>query len=252
VRRLEVIDASYRDERESLFLQHREFIERTVRSICSRRGIFGDDADDVVGDVMEKFVRDDYLVLEKYRGDGNIEGFIRATVAHRVLDWLNKELGKWRSSAAARRLGREAVLLERLVYRDGLTWAEAITDVLARDDVGLTRRRLARLARKIPIKAGRRKVALEHILNAAIDDLTEPPPHQDAMDTHRSSLLEAVQAELARLDPEDQLIARMRFVDRFRVKDISESLQIKCEVLYQRIYTLRRRLKACVQECGPE
>ena len=83
--------------------------------------------------------------------------------------------GRWRPAAAARQVGPAAVLLERLVYRDGLPFDEACEVLRTRHGVQVSREELETCRRALPIRAARpRDVGL--YLDADSDPSPEPSP----------------------------------------------------------------------------
>lgn len=51
---------------------------------------------------------------------------MNVVVSRLLIDWQNREYGRWRPSLRAVRMGEFAVVLERLIYRDSYRMTEAI------------------------------------------------------------------------------------------------------------------------------
>ncbi len=110
---------------EQEFLSHLPEIERVIRRVCASHCLRGADAEDFKSVAMIRLIENDYEVLARFEGRSSIGSYLRTVITHMYLDFQNQRFGKWRTSAAARRLGPVAVRLEYLLYRDGLTFDEA-------------------------------------------------------------------------------------------------------------------------------
>ena len=76
--------------------------------------------------VQLKFLESGYQAFARFDGRSSLRTYPTTVVWRLLLDWRTAAYGKWRPSAAARRLGPQAVRLDRLLNRDGLTVDEAI------------------------------------------------------------------------------------------------------------------------------
>ena len=125
---------------EQLFLAELAVIERVIAWVCVRRGLRGADAEDFGRMVKIRLIENDYEVLAQFEApqlpqdvsDGRDQPDV-------YLDYQVQRFGKWRPSAEARRLGPIALRLERLMYRDGLSFDEACGVLLSDTRVGETR-----------------------------------------------------------------------------------------------------------------
>ena len=72
-----------------------------------------------------RFIENDYAAIRKFRGESSLGTYLTVVVAMLVRDYRVQRWGRWRPSAAARRLGDVAVRLETLVRRNGQAVHEA-------------------------------------------------------------------------------------------------------------------------------
>ena len=99
-------------------------IQQAIAFVCRQRRLTRDDAHDLASDVYLRLLQHDGAVLRRYRGESSLH--VPVVVIQRVLlDARIARAGKWRPSAVARRLGRVAIHLERLVFYEGLSLGEA-------------------------------------------------------------------------------------------------------------------------------
>jgi RNA polymerase sigma factor (sigma-70 family) len=141
--------------REELFLSNLAHIERVVSWVSARRGLRGADAEDFASIVKLRLVENEYEVLVKFEGRCSIRTYLTVVVNRMFLDFQDQRYGKWRSSAEARRLGPVAVRLERLVYRDGLTFDEAEGVLQTDERVATSREELHAIYVQLPRRPGR-------------------------------------------------------------------------------------------------
>ena len=150
------------------------------------------------------------------------------------------------------RRGQAAVLLERLLRRDGRTIDEAIA--IARTHYGdLTRAQLDAMAAGLPDRPPPpRLVAIddgdeERFAGiAAGDDLVAA---LDVRDRSREAS-RAVRAALVRLTPDDRVILRLRFGKGMSVADIARALGLAQRPLYRRLESLFAGLRRTLEANG--
>src|SRR5690349_6000638 len=110
---------------EAIFASQLDLIERVIRRVCVSRHLSAADADDFASHARLRLIENDYAILGQFQGRSSLATFLTVVVQRLFLDFRTSEWGKWRSSAEAVRSGSVAVLLERLVVRDGYSFDEA-------------------------------------------------------------------------------------------------------------------------------
>src|SRR5205085_263076 len=103
-------------------------LEILVAMTCRRRGLSETDADIVATMVILKLFENDCDVVRRFRGQSGAEfrAYLNRIVSYTSGDFCTQRFGKWHASAAAKRLGEAALLLERLVYREERPAGEAV------------------------------------------------------------------------------------------------------------------------------
>ena len=236
--------------RDQLYLAHQVLIERVFRSTARRHRCDADEAEDFAAWARLKLVENDYAILGEFEGRAGLGTYLAVVVQRLFLDYRVSKWGKWRPCAEAKRLGPLAVRLETLLSRDGLTLEEAFQTMHAADRE-LRREALEDLVARLPVRVPRRFVgegALESLAGA------EPAPDERALeketnaDRRRSS---AALAELLRqLDPQDQIVLRLRFAEGMPIADIARSLHLAARPLYRRIERLIKELRRGLNDLG--
>src|SRR5688572_32957113 len=101
-----------------LLLSNLGLIRELVTRIVRRQGLPSDDADEFESFTRLRLIENDYHVLRSYSGAGELRAYLTVVVHRFFVDFLNERWGKFRSTAAARRMGPVAEALEELVRRD--------------------------------------------------------------------------------------------------------------------------------------
>lgn len=240
------------EERDALLLRHLDTLDTVTLAVARERGLGGPDAEDFQGWVRLKVIENDAARLRAFDHRCSWRTYLNTVVVNLYRDYLDLERGKWRPSAAARRLGPEAVALDRLLNRDRVGLVVAMDRLLPRRPGRAERRRLIRLAAQLPHRPHRRFEGLHRDLLG--DDDANPEEallvreHEERAGKQVRSLERAIRT----LPPPDQLLLRLRFWEGMKVSDIARSLHCPQKPLYRRIQRLLVRLRAqLTSEPGP-
>ena len=190
-------------------------------------------------------------LLRKWRGDSSLETYARVVVTnlgreYRILLW-----GRWRPSAAALRLGRVAILLEQLVYRDGMRLQEAYEQLRTRgegDD--MTDAELSALFRQIPVRPrSRRGREAEEPVDAVADEGgADDMLVVDERDTRFREVVRVLRRAVATLPPDQRVLIELHFFKALKISDVARTLGVEQKPLYRErdraLATLARLLGA--------
>jgi RNA polymerase sigma factor (sigma-70 family) len=234
--------------REALFLQQLPVIERVTGWVCGRQGLRGADAEDFASTVKLRLIENDYEVLARYEGRSTLKTYLTSVISRFYLDFQDQRFGKWRTSAAAGREGPLAVRLERLVYRDGLSF-DAACGVLDGDPkLGKTRDELHAIFVKMPQRTSRRSKA-EQLQPAPMDRADEPFER-----TQRQELADrvfaTVRCSLSRQPARDRILWRLVYQSHLSVADAARALRADQKALYRRLEKILGQLRADLAEQG--
>jgi RNA polymerase sigma factor (sigma-70 family) len=232
-----------------LFLANLDTIRGIVEYVAKRHRLGAEGREELESYVRLRLIEDDYEVLRRFRGESRISTYLNVVIQRCFLDYRHQEWGRWRASAAARRLGATAMQLERLVYRDGYTFPEATRILLQSHEVHCTEEELDSLWPEIPQRLDHR-VFGEDVLEAS--EPRAPAPEPDEIDDQRTTerAQRALQAALDALSPREQLILRLRFVDQLTIADIARTLGLPATPLYPRVRRIFRRLRRSLESQG--
>jgi len=238
---------------EALLLEHLGWIDKVASIACTTRGVWGADAEDFTAWVRMRLMEDDYAVLRGFRGGSGLKTYLASVVVRQFSTYRRAQRGRWRPSAAARRLGTPAMELEQLVQHEGYTLEQAGEKLRTAGLTTLSDTRLARLLGELPQRGPLRPVEVEptRLLeaepSAARDD--ERVVAAEAGARH-GQMMDALATSMKQLEPEEQLIVRMHFADGHSLADVARALRLKQKPLYRRVERLRVRLRALLESEG--
>ena len=237
---------------ETFFLDNLSLIERVIAFVCRKFGLTGADAEDFGSASKLKLIDNDYAVLRKFEQKASLSTYLTIVIERHYLDQKIHEWGKWRPSMRARQAGDAAILLERLISRDGLGIAEAST-IVRQKFTELDARAVERLAASIVVRQPRRQSSVERT-----EEMREPASESSAEDELLSGEREiaarrageVLNRELDRLPPEDRLIMKLRFIDAMKVSTMARMLKADQKQLYRRIERLVATLRKALLAAG--
>ena len=242
------VDAGGLSDGGQLFLSYSPIIDSVVANLCRHHHLRISEAEDFTSFVRLALLQRDSDVLRQHTGSGSAVAFLRVVIGRLLYDFRCEQWGRWRPSAAARRCGAVAVLLERLLIRDRLTLEEAVETVCANHGVREDREELWRLGVTLtPRQVRSRPVPEEAARDVASDD---PTPDLALVRQERAVTRDRIVSALRRirqsLAAEEQLILKMRIDDGLPVSRIAATLHLNQKKLYttiDRLYTeIRKKL----------
>jgi len=159
--------------------------------------------------------------------------------------------GKWRPSAEAKRLGDKGITVERLLSREGFTYAETMAILTCGHDAAFTVAEIEAIYVRLPVRQPRPVLVsgIEKTENGPCveteDDLFSNERGKAARST--AAVIDAIMATMA---AEDQMILRMRFWGGRKVPEIGRALGLESKRLYKRIDKLLTQLRLALADEG--
>ena len=229
--------------------QNLALVERIVGSVCRKRSLFGDAADDFSGWVKLRLLENDGAILRRFEGRASLAGYLTVVIWNLYRDHRIAETGKWRPSAAARRKGEVAEQLEALLHRDGLGVLEAARQLRSKLGVNLSDREVSELAAALPNRPPRaRAVALD----MEVADDTNPARIFAASRRleEKTRMLKALESALEDLPSEDKAIVRMHWLEGHSLASVARVMGLQQKPLYRRVQRRIRELQKALNAAG--
>jgi RNA polymerase sigma factor (sigma-70 family) len=232
-----------------LFLvQHLTLVDKVVRFVARRHHLTATDTEDFASVVRLKLVERDFAILRKFQQRSAFSTYLTVVVERLCLDFCIAKWGKWRPSAAARRLGSIAILLEQLIVREGITFDEAVGTLQTNHGVSATREELHGLLLQLPVRAARHGSTplTDNVGGQSIEKAFEDREDEDLVARVNLALRHALLA----LTREDQEILRLRFGQGLSVSECARVLSLPPKQLYRRVGHIIHVLRAELEQRG--
>ena len=230
--------------------QHLDLIGQVIQFICLRRRLRDDEAEDFSSHVHIKLLEEDSLILRKFKGSSSLKTYLVTVVNHLFQDYRIMQWGKWRPSAAAKRLGSTAELLETLMARDRYTFDQAVLAIQSNYRMDVSYEDLYKLACQLPVRIPRVMVDEERLSQAQHADRADAVLFENERRLRWKKVEEVIGVVLGDLDPEDRLILKMSFWDRFTVVQIAKTLNADQKPLYRRLKKILDGLRVEMEAAG--
>ena len=234
---------------QQLFLQELDLVRRVVAWVSARHGLRGEDARDFESTVHTRLIENDYAALARFEGKSTLKTYLTAVIHRVYLDFQVQRFGKWRPSAQARRLGPLALRLERLLYRDGLTFDEACGVLQSDPTLTESRDTLYLVSLKLPLRSQHQAASSDG--REPIDPASASAPieqaEQEALARH---VCLALRRAIAAFPPRDRILLRLHFERELSMADVARSLGEDQKALYRRRDALLKQLRAELEAEG--
>lgn len=233
-----------------LFLAHLAHIEKVVGHLCRRYHFRKEECEDFLGEVKKKLIDDDYAVIRKFQGRSRLTTYLTMVITNYMKDHQNHLWGKWRPSAEAERLGPVAVLLEKLLVRDGYSFNEAAQILQTNNKIEMSWQAFHAIAERLPDRSPRRMEGEEGLRDlASSEESAAEHLAKREREAKRRKALEALREVRKTLPKEDQVVLKMQ-EGGFSVADISRTLHLDQKQLYRRIQKIYKDLREELERRG--
>lgn len=237
---------------ETTYLQHLESIERIAAFVARRGHLNADETGEFVQIVRVKLFEDDYAIIRKFEGRSTFSTYLTTVILRLFHQWRVEMWGKWRPSAEAKRLGEKAITLERLLTRDGFTFAEALNVLTTRSGDAYTVAEIKELYVRLPLRNPRPVLVSDDVAPevAAVDN--DADERIESRDRERSArcCATALDGAIAKFDAEDRLILQLRFWNSKKVPEIAKIVGIDQKKIYKRLEKLFKELREALEKAG--
>jgi len=234
---------------EELLTSQKKLLDQVIACIVRRHRLNDSDAEEFRSLVYMKLVDNDYAVLRQWKKQANLRTYLTSVVTRQCLDYRTAQWGRWRASAEAQRQGEQALILERLMSRDGFSFGEASEFMRTNLRLAISDEELERLRGLLPDRVRRRQIE--------DDDLTSLPA--EGPDAESAAIEAEGRAEFARLaktldqvlhelDPQERLLLKILYWDDSTVAKASRMLGE--EGLYRKRDQILEKVRKRLQDEG--
>ena len=232
-----------------VFRSNLTLIGRAIGRVVRRARLSDADAEDFESAVRLHILENDYAVLRAFEGRCSLETYITIVAQRFLANERIRAWGRWHESTAAKRMGEVAMLLERLVRRDGRTLDEALP--LLRDvEPNVTRADAEAMLAEIPERRTRpRAVDAADVELVSSDDAQERVVSGEIRDdSARAS--RTMREALSSLSVEERMLVRMRFESNLAISEIARVTGAEQRPLYRQLERVLRKLRDALVAAG--
>ena len=233
-----------------LLLDHLDLIDQIVRTTGRRRHLSAIEQDDFASLVRLRLVEDDYAVLRKFQGRSSMWTYLASVIERLSLDFCVAQWGRWRPSKKAERLGTVAVILERLVHRDGHTFDEAIEIARRQHDVDQSESALRALWEQLPVRNRTIEVGEEAAAAVPAGETSEARIEDAAREQDIERLERALATAFAALPAQDRVIIALRFDHGLAITAIAKTLNSSVPTVHRRLDRSLKELRAALRQAN--
>src|ERR1051325_6616465 len=235
-----------------LFEENLPLIERVIAHVSRKGRLIGADAENFASSAHLALMQNDYAVLAQYDGRAALGTYLAVVLQRFLCDERNRQFGRWRPSAAARRMGDAGLLLEKLLQRDRRSLPE-IAPIVTSSHRTLTAADVESMAARLPPREQRlRAVILDDVPDCALPSTDDAACRVDEDECRRLSALTActLRTAMAAMTAEERVLLKMRFGSSMNISAIARMLRIPQRPLYRRIESLLARLRDALEAAG--
>ena len=226
-------------------------VTKAVAFVAKTFRVSAGEAEELESDVWVRLLDRDARVMRSFRGRARIGTYLVKIARNLLLDRRNKEWGRWRPSAAARRTGAVGEALDRLLSRDGwsLDAAEQSLKCAGMVPKGVS---LNSLAAVLPVRQKRTFVDVD-VLKSIASNVQEQPGSCGLERVRAAgSLQRALDSALGTLSAADRQLLAWRFVDGLTISAIAPLVRMEARTLYRRFEKLMFQLRHQMEAAGVE
>ncbi len=225
-------------------------IQEKLHHLSHRSGLPEHEEEEFRSWALLKLLEDDSRVLASWEGRSSFPTFLTVVLVNLMRDYRARIWGKWRPSAVARKQGREAILLERLCFRDGLPLDEAIERMQTEHEVSLSRAELERMAASLTRRMKRWQVSEEELLQIPVDGQVESRIEEAERSVTEDELRVLLTPLLKSLSTENRLLFKLHYWDGLSVAAISSLLGRPQRELYSARNKCLKKIRRSLAKAG--
>ena len=233
-----------------LLLDHLSVVDQIARTTGRRRQLSVSELEDFSGFVRLRLIENDYAILRKFQNRSSIWTYLSAVIERLSLDYCANKWGRWSASTMAERLGPAAVVLERLVSRDGHTLDEALEIIRSSHSFGLAQADLLKIWAQLPKRV--RTTDVREEAAAAVPSPRTSDERVEAAELHEKieRIGGALEASLNDLSAQERVLLALRFDQDLSMVQIAKLTGSSVPTLHRRLEKAVKLLRASLSRSG--
>ncbi len=233
-----------------LLLEHLDLIDHIVRTTGRRRHLSAAEQEDFGGFVRLRMLDDNYAILRKFQSRSSLRTYLSAVIERLSLDFCVERWGRWRPSAGAERLGPAAVLLERLINRDGHTLEEATEMIRTNHGSALSPGQVRDIWEQLPARIRTTEVGEEAAATVRSSETSESGVDDAERQANINRLERTLRAALEAVPAQDRVVLALRFDQDLSIAEIADLTGTSVPTLHRRLDRTIKDLRRALTTSG--
>ncbi|HYH07919.1 MAG TPA: sigma-70 family RNA polymerase sigma factor [Thermoanaerobaculia bacterium] len=232
--------------------EHLPTIRRIAASVARRGHLNPQESEDFVQEVCVRIYEDDCGIIRKFKGESSFSTYLTTVITRLLHQRRVEEWGKWRPSAEAKRIGDKAILLERLLFRDGYSFHEAVYILTTPAGSQFTIPELEAIYIRLPHRNPRPMEISSDVLPDAVAVESDAHDRVERGDREQAMRRAArtIDDILKTLPSQDRLMLLLRFWYVRKVPEIARVLHMDQKKIYKRLDQLYVELRRGLERAG--
>ncbi len=230
-----------------LFLDNLSTIDRVIAAVARRHRLSIHEHEEFRSLVRLRLLEDDARVLRAFEKRSSLATYLTIVISRIFLDFRNQEWGRWRPSAQARRLGAVAILLDRLMTRDGHLIEEAIEIMRTNHRIAMSDTEIRALWDALPRRHQTTLVGEDAAGEVSAPD--DPAAAAEFRDSEgsRERVAQALRRALSTLSAQDRLILQLQFRHGVGATELAQHCGMSKATLHRRVNRILAQLRTAFQ-----
>lgn len=227
-------------------------IKRIAAFVARRSHLNPQESEDFVQDVCLRLLENDYAILRKFEGKAELSTYLTTVITRLLHQKRVEHWGKWRPSAEAKRIGDKAITLERLMFRDGYTFDEAVRVLTTPAGAQYSVAELGEIYVRLPHRKPRPMEVSDDIVPdvVAVDSDADIRAESRDREQTRRCAVRALDEVIGTLPAQDRAILVLRFWSALKAPQIATVLHLDQKRIYKRIDQLLALLRRGLERAG--
>lgn len=234
-------------EAKRLFVSNLTVTNKIIEKYCRMHNVRGNEVDDCRSYVYEKLIDNDYKKIREFKGNSSYKTFITVVITRILIDRKRLSSRKWKPSKKAIEIGKEAVILEELVYCKDCSFEEAYNILTTNHNIPIDRDKAYEIVTQLQGRNIRRKRHKKVEIDENGYGIHSISPEEAAIDEENLKIKEQLYIIIKEmhesLSNEERLLLKMRFEDDISISKIARILKMNRSDVDKKLKAIIRRFK---------
>ncbi|MBM4055219.1 MAG: sigma-70 family RNA polymerase sigma factor [Planctomycetes bacterium] len=234
------------EDARNLFESNIDLTQKIVRKYCYKHNLTDDAADEYCSHVYEKLIENDFKKIREFKGKSSYKTYLTVVISRILIDKIRSG-GRWTSSQKALKLGKNAIMLEELIFRNNYSFDQAYNTLTTIHNASISREKAYEIVTELQRKRvlGVRPKETELAENISDEKVSSPDSAAENEEIlNKKNLLNNLLKEInMSLSNEERLLLKMSFEDGIKVSAIARALKKERSYIDSKIGSILQKFK---------